>query len=451
MSEEPGNGVPGAPAAEARTPGDATEPGLPGPEPAPPGWLTRVLPRWARRRPKVTAAVAVVLAGALAAGVIVVMTPPFPPGPRYASLPGSSCGMISPAHLASYLPGATGTQESVVSGVAASLVTIGTCKWSSRSGGTDRTLVAQAFVFGTKAAVANAERSYRADLPGARCHCPRVAVSRRPVAGLGDKAEELYIAPRPDANFADAPIAASPGTTLLILSSNAFIGLTLDSTAAATGDFLGRPPDAAQLAGLVSMARDILDALARPSSVPSPAAASVIAQAQYADPRDPCRLADQKLLARYVPGAVLQPEPDTGPQGLPQQSECGWEADDGTSVALTLRLSPGVDGAQAAFRANAGTIGVTVTGAREIPDLGDAAVAAYTLAPGAAHVQLYVQSGNAELEYSYTVKGSARRRLDRSGPLAGIIAMAREGLAAKRAADIAVARDVLARLHRAGQ
>jgi hypothetical protein len=116
-----------------------------------------VLPGWARRRPKVAVAAAVVLAGAVAAGTTVAVTPSASPGPRYASLPAHSCGMISPPHLAAYLPGSTGTQESVASGVAAALVKIGACKWSSRSGGTDQTLLAQALVFGTKTAVANAE------------------------------------------------------------------------------------------------------------------------------------------------------------------------------------------------------------------------------------------------------------------------------------------------------
>lgn len=430
MSDEPDGGGPEEEAAEPEP--SAGEPPPPGRlTRLLPGRLTRVLPGWARRRPKVAVAAAVVLAGAVAAGTTVAVTPSTPPGPRYTSLPAHSCGMISPAHLAAYLPGATGTQESVASGVAAALVKIGACKWSRRSGGTDETLLAQAFVFGTKTAVANAERSYRDNLPGtgAACHCAGVAVRSRPVAGLADKAEELYVAPRPDANFIDAPIAGSPGTTLLVLSSNAFIGLSLDSTAAATGDFLARPPGAAQLAELTAMAGDILDALARPSSVPAPAAAAVTPQPHYADRRDPCRLVSMATLARYVPAAVIQPLPDTGTGGLPQRSECDWKADDGTSVGLTLQQFPGVDGAQAAFRADTGTIGAIVTGVRAIPDLGDGAAAAYTLEPGSAHVLLYVLSGNAELEYDYTVKGSGPPRLDRSSPLAGVLAMAREGLA----------------------
>jgi len=152
------------------------------------------------------------------------------------------------------------------------------------------------------------------------------------------------------------------------LSSNALIDLTLDSTAAATGAFLARPPDTAQLNELVSMARDTLDALARPSSVRPPPTAAVTRQARYADRRDPCRLISQATLDRYAPGAFLQPDPETGGKALPEQSECEWNAndsisDDGTSVALTLQLSRGTDGALAAFNADAATIGSTVTGA----------------------------------------------------------------------------------------
>ncbi len=417
---------PSVTAAEPGGPEDA-DPGPPDAGSRSAGRLSRLVPSWARRRPRLTAAVAVIAVGALITGVLFATVFSAPPGPRYASLPRQSCGLVSPDHVAKYLPGATGTRLSVATGLPAAAVQLGTCKWQSRSGGNDRTLLAQAFVFTSKTALADAEASYRENVSGAVCHCTSVAVSKRPVAGLGDKAEEVYVAPRPDANFIDAPVSGNPGTALLVLSSNAFIALNLDSTAAATGAFLARPPDAAQLNELVSMARDVLDALARPSAVAPPPAATVTPQAHYADRRDPCRLISQSTVARYAPGAFLQPDPATGGNALPEQSECDWNADDGTSVALTLQLSPGVDGALAAFHADVGSIGSTVTGARAIPDLGDSAVASYTLGPGSDHVQLYVWSGNAELGYAFTVKGSGR--LDRSAPLAGVIAMAREGLA----------------------
>jgi hypothetical protein len=64
------------------------------------------------------------------------------------------------------------------------------------------------------------------------------------------------------------------------------------------------------------------------------------------------------------------------------------------------------------------------------PSLGESAAASYKLEPASARVSLYVWSGNAELEYSYTVKRSGLRLLDRSAPLTGVIAMARDGLAA---------------------
>jgi hypothetical protein len=367
--------------------------------------------------------------GALITGGIVAAMPSSPPGPRYAAPPEQSCGLISAVHLAKYLPGATGSPQSVVSGVPASLVRIDACKWSSNSGDTDRTLVAQAFVFGSGPAVGNAERSFRDGVSSLGCHCAQVTVSQRPVTGLGDRAEELYVAPRPDANFINAPNASQPGTTLLVQSGNAFVALNLDATAAATGAFLAPPPDEAQLTGLVAMARDVLGALASPSSVPSPATAPVTPPAHYAGRRDPCKLISTATLASYVPGAIVQPAPDADSPGLLQQSACSWY-ESSTSVSLTLQLAPDANGAQADLHAAAGTIGVTVTGARVLPDLGDSAVAGYTLEPGSDIVDLYVLSGNAELEYTYTVKGTGRLRVDRSDPLTGVIAMARDGLAA---------------------
>jgi hypothetical protein len=375
----------------------------------------------------VTAAVAVVLVGALVTGIIVATTPSGPPAPRYTSLPGQSCGMISPGDLARYLPGATGVPENPDPDLSASSVKTATCKWSSSSGGTYRTLLAQAVIFGTKTAVADTRDSYRYNLTRAACPCTRVSATKQPVADLGDQAEELFVAPRPGANFVDAPAVAEPGATLLVQSSNALVNVTLDTTDAATGAFLTSRPDAAQLTALRSMAADILDALARPSSVPPPAAGRVTRENHYAGRRDACQLVSAATAARYAPGAFLAPL--TGAASPPQISGCSWIGDS-ASISLTLHLSSGPADAQRRFIANASAIGSTVTGAQWLPSLGESAAASYKLEPASARVSLYVWSGNAELEYSYTVKRSGLRLLDRSAPLTGVIAMARDGLAA---------------------
>jgi hypothetical protein len=392
-----------------------------------PGRLARVLPHWARRRPAVTAAVAVVLAGALVTGIVVATTPSGPPAPRYTSLPGQSCGLVSPVQLARYLPGASGTPENPDPDLSASSIKTATCKWSSSSGGTNRTLLTQAAIFGTKTAVADTLHSYRYNLSRVACPCARVSASKQPVTGLGDQAEELFVAPRPDANFVDTPAATEPGATLLVQSSNALIRVTLNTTDAATGAFLTSTPGAAQLTALRSMAADILNALIHPSSAPPPASGRVTRENHYAGRRDACRLVSGATAARYAPGAFLAPL--TGAASPPQTSACSWIGDS-ASISLTLHLSSGPGDAERRFDANANAVGSTVTGAQLLPDLGESAVASYKLEPASGRVSLDVWSGNAELEYSYTVKRSGLPLIDRSAPLAGVIAMARDGLAA---------------------
>ncbi len=219
-----------------------------------------------------------------------------------------------------------------------------------------------------------------------------------------------------------------PETTLIVRSSNAVIGLILDTTATGTGAFMASPPSAAQLAGMMSMARDILGVLARPASVPPSAVATVIPEARYAGRRDPCTLISAATLARYAPGAILNPVPAIS-SGSPQTSECDWDSGS-ISIAVTLRLYPGAAGARNDFDFDTGSVGVTLTGARWIPDLGEAAAATFTIEPGSDSVDLFLWSGNAYLDVSYKNTGSGPSRLDRSAPLAGVIAMARDGLAA---------------------
>jgi hypothetical protein len=77
---------------------------------------------------------------------------PVPPRPAYASLP-EPCALVGPATLARYLPGATGTPESIFVG---GTVKAGSCKWSSTSGGEDRTLVAAVFIFRSSSAISAA-------------------------------------------------------------------------------------------------------------------------------------------------------------------------------------------------------------------------------------------------------------------------------------------------------
>lgn len=391
-----------------------------GPAPRHPG---RRLWSWARRRPLIVAITVCVLEAAAVAGTGLATLPSPPPGPRFASLPAQPCAMVSPADVAKITPGATGSPLSIPG---ANHVTIGTCKWSARSGGQDKTLITQTDVFGTLSGVDAAQQSYRATLASLRCRCPGVTVSARPVPGLGDEATEVYVAPRADADFARSPNAAYPGITLLVRSSNALIGLVLDATAPGTGAFLAAPPSAGQRAGLMSVARDILGDLARPASARLPAAAPVAPEAHYAGRPDPCRLISEATLARYAPDVVLSPG-GAPSSGSTQDSECDWNSDS-TSITVRLGLYPGTSHALRDFDSDAQTVGVTVSGARWIPDLAEAAAGTFTFDSGSDTADLFLWSGNVYLDFSLTDTRPAR--LDHSAPLAGVIAMARDGLAA---------------------
>ena len=226
--------------------GPAPEPGTGEESPAPGRW-SRWLPPWARRRPAIAATSAGILAAAAVALVVFAVTRPSAPRLEYASLPGQPCALVSSAELARYMPGATGTP--VNANTSFPTVKIGGCKWSSTSGGEDRTLGAAAFVFGAPGAISDAQQSYRHTLADLGCRCKGVTVSRRTVTGLGDEATELFIAAAPDANPASAPNATSPGNTLIVHSSNAMVIISLNTTGTASGAPLASPPSAVQLAG----------------------------------------------------------------------------------------------------------------------------------------------------------------------------------------------------------
>ncbi len=235
-------------------------------------------PRWPRRTVVILAAAAVVFVVTVAAAVVSAVVRPAPPRPAYTTLP-EPCTLVSSATLG--LPGATGTPESVAIG---STLEAGSCKWSSRSDGEDKTLTAVVYVFRSPSAIVRAQQSYRNAVAGLGCHCKGVTVSARPVTGLGDQATGLLIAAGPDADFATAPNASDPGADLIVRSSNALIFLNFDVTATATGVSLAAV-GASQLTGMISVARGILAALARPAGV-SAQIAPVTPEPHYAGSRN---------------------------------------------------------------------------------------------------------------------------------------------------------------------
>jgi hypothetical protein len=336
--------------------------------------------------------------------------------PVYSSLP-APCALVSPATVAKYLPNPTRTPESMFT---SSTYQAGSCKWASSTGGDDRTLVAQVFVFDSSSSVAAARQAYDSSLSAFGCHCQAVTVSTQPVDGLGDQAAVFHIADGPAATIAAAPNAAFPGTSLLVRSSNAEIALNYDVTVPATGTALAT--GTAPLTGMISMAQDILDSLAQPSVV---AAVPVSPEPHYTGSPDPCSLITAATLATYAPGATAQP---TG------SASCSWG-----SVLLTLSSFADAASARQSFdinaQANSRTIaGETVTGSVWMPDLGEEATAIFqTRSATGQGVAMIVWSGNVEISLWYAGPASPSSAPVtppvRATLLAGGIAMARDVLA----------------------
>jgi hypothetical protein len=404
VTEEPSTGAPGATAPE---PVSARPPTAP--------WL-----RGTSLRVRIGAAVVAV--AVLTSVAFLVVHSGFSQ-PAYSGMP-APCALVSPATVAKYLPSPTRTPESMLAG---RTYQAGSCKWASSTGGEDRTLVAEVFVFDSSSSVSAARQAYDSSLSVFGCHCQGVTVSTRPVADLGDQAAAFYITGAPDATVATAPNAAFPGTSLLVRSSNAEIALNYDVTAAATGTALAT--SSAQLTGMISMAQDILDALAQPSAV---ASVPVSPEPHYAGSPDPCSLIATATLATYAPGATVKPQPAAGGSGSPQMTSCSWGSKS-NSVLLTVSSFPDAVSARQNYeidaQANSRSIsGETVTGSVWMPDLGEEATAIFqTRSAGSRGVAMIVWSGNVEISLWYADTGSSPP--DRATLLAGGIAMARDVLA----------------------
>jgi hypothetical protein len=429
VTQEPTTGVQG-PEAEPPEPAVLPPPTVPptAPPTVPPTAPPTVPPTapWLRASSARVRIAAVVVAVAALTAVLVTVVHSGSSQPVYSSLP-APCALVSPATVAKYLPNATRSPESMF---ASNTYQAGSCKWASSTGGDDRTLVAQAFVFDSSSSVAAARQAYDNSLSAFGCHCQGVTVSTQSVTGLGDQAAVFYIADGPAATVATAPNAAFPGTSLLVRSSNAEIALNYDATAPATGTALAPATGTAQLTGLISMAQDILDALAQPSAV---ASVPFSPEPHYARPPDPCSLITTATLATYAPGAAVKPQPAADGSGSPRTVSCSWGSKS-NSVLLTLSSFQDATSARQSFDidalANSRTIsGETVTGSVWMPDLGEEAAAIFqTRTSSGQGVAMIVWSGNFEISLWYA--GTGPTPPDRATLLAGGIAMARDVLAA---------------------
>lgn len=401
MSEEPSTGAPD------------TAPPIPGPN-----WVRRL--RRTSLRVRIAAAVT---AAAVIAALVVVSITSSSPKPLYTGM-SEPCGLVGLATLAKYLPDPTGAAQSAGS---SSTYKTGICRWSSTVGGEDRTLDAVITVYGSSSPITQAQQAYAGVFSIIDCRCRGVSVTTHAVAGLGDQAATVVVAGKSDADVVTRPEDPFPGAYLIVQSSNAEIHLVYGTTP--TGMARVPPAGAAQLTGMIAVARGILAALARHAVVSS--RPPVAPEPHYTRQPDPCRMITMATLARYAPGTAITPGSATAAApGSPQMNQCSWNSNPVT-VLLTLSVFPNALAALQQYQnavetdRQSGT-GASVTGAQWLPGLGEQAVAVFQTQSGASSVLLEVWSGNVEISYSYAFSTSP----DRAALLAGVTAMARDSLAA---------------------
>ena len=377
------------------------------------------------------------MAAVIAAVVLVVARPGGQPL-KYTSLP-PACDTVSAASLAKYLPDATSSPQSRPS---SSADQEGACSWSSITGGQDRDLLVLLDVYGTSSGLTKAQQAYQGDI-ALSVSSHDATLSRRLVTGLGDQATAQFIIVKPGGT---GTAAAPPQVILTVRSGNADINLSY--AVFPIGSARPALTPAAELAGTIAMARDVLVALANPAAAASAAAAPAASSAgppaspslqgpRYVSPRDPCTLVRAATLARYAPGATASKIPvpsGTTVPGAPQLSNCGW-ATPNASILLELTIDSDSAAARQGYEfgvqyARQNQQGLTFHGAKAVTGVGQQATAIFQVMTGnSPSVALYVWSGNAEFQVSFTDLPFGTQT-SRAAKLAAVIAMARDILAA---------------------
>jgi hypothetical protein len=318
---------------------------------------------------------------------------PESPEPHYAAS-SDSCRLITAATLAKYATGATVIPLPNASGSSQP----STCSWGTAS---FTSIVLTLNLFSD---VSGAQQQFDADTQAYDQSTPGVTVTgTQLLAGLGASAAAIF------------ETENGAQVELLVLSGNA----ELDFTYAGPG---GLSPDRATLlAGGIAIARDALAALGRPATSSSPPGPV------YASPDDACPLIRASTVAAFLPGAT--PSPTSG-----VSTGCGWT---GVSGVLNLFVSvyPDPDSALGGYQfdvapGNQNTAGITFDGERPVRDLGQQATALFETSDGSADLDLYVLSGNAEIELDFSPMSLGGPQPSRTVMLADDVVMAREVLTA---------------------
>ena len=331
--------------------------------------------------------------------------------PHYAGRP-DSCRLIGTATLARYLPGSTFTPLTPQAAVKPAASSASVCGWTASG------FSAQLSISTYPGALAAGQEFQGA---GQSLGVSTGGITVTGMRWLNDLGTSALASFRQENTEAVVDV--------VVWSGNAEFDVSYEDTAAGA---TSASQTAKMLAGATAMARDALAALGSPATSTAPPGPS------YASPSDACHLVRTSTLARYAPGAGAgQPSGGAG-QGTAGQagtSICFWPAPSGF-LNLEVTTFTDVEYARARFQ-----FGVSfthhlvdkVTGTRPVHGLGDQATAVFEIDVGLPKVELFVQSGNLVIDVSYADEVDAPV-LSQAGKLA---------------ADIAMARDVLARLHRA--
>jgi hypothetical protein len=320
------------------------------------------------------------------------------------------CQLITATTLARYAPGTSVTPQPQTSGTpGSSSGSLQQCSWGSNN------LLVLLTLWSYPNATGAAE-DFSTDAQAMSRSTAQVKVTGSQwMSDVGERAVALFQT-RP---------GTGQGVELFVWSGNAKIDLWLNYSGSAT------PGRIALVTASIAMARDILAALARPAASSQPHGPL------YASPSDACALVKASTLAAYAPGAARAPGlGELQGAGGSQTFDCAWSADGG-SIDLNLSIYTSADGAQGGFEFDLEQahkqLDTAIHGTQPVKGLGEQATALFETQMGdSPGVQLYVWSGNAEIQVSFS-------NVPFSTPVSR---------AAMLAADTAITRDVLADLHR---
>jgi hypothetical protein len=373
-------------------------------------------------------------AAVVIAAVVIVAIPSSSPKLAYTELP-AGCSLVSAATLARYAPDTTG---SPFRRTLSSTDHLAGCIWlTGGSSGDLMSVAVTAEVFGSSQWLSAAQGRYDAE---AHARDRKITITAQAVSGLGDQATNMFLTP-PSGSAAGTGRWTVPEAVLLVRSGNAVIAVDYIVTAGQNAP--PKPSDAALEAAATAVARDVLAVLSG-STRAEPAAAASAAQSppgsRYAGPGDACTLVKASTFARYAPGAAI--EPGSSPPPLPGQSSCYWVTpsdNDLLSAIVTVYATAG--DAQQGFLASLqgdrknglGTTrsvqqvkGLPVQQATALFQTGTGLQAG----PGDSPiVELLLWAGNAVIETTFTELSTSGSSLSSATMLAADVAMARDVLA----------------------